>query len=206
MAIDTLREADIIVGYLRSAVMEGGAGLKDVPGLLKRTIDEELWRERIIIRTGEMVAFHRFIDFVTAQPLEGLGADVATLRRLCADDMPVLNAIDRAIQAQHGGDRSKSYSVRLAPVEEVEGKDGAAHDAGNRADYALRRLRKDRSDLHTRVLAGELSPHAAMVEAGYRRRTITLPADVPDAARALRRHFTAAQIAALIAALTEPSQ
>jgi hypothetical protein len=34
--------------------------------------------------------------------------------------------------------------------------------------YALRRLRKQRSDLHTRVIAKEISPHAAMVKAGFR--------------------------------------
>ena len=35
---------------------------------------------------------------------------------------------------------------------------------------ALRRLRKDRPDIHARVLAGELSPHAGMIEAGFRNR------------------------------------
>ena len=43
---------------------------------------------------------------------------------------------------------------------------------GNRAAYALRRLRRDRPDIHARVLAGELSPHAGMVEAGFRKKTV----------------------------------
>jgi len=50
--------------------------------------------------------------------------------------------------------------------------------AGNSRAAALRRLRKDRPDIHARVLAGELSPHAGMVEAGFRK-------------RAVRRKFTA---------------
>jgi hypothetical protein len=37
---------------------------------------------------------------------------------------------------------------------------------------ALRRLRKNRPDIHARVLAGELSPHAGMREAGFRKRSI----------------------------------
>jgi hypothetical protein len=41
--------------------------------------------------------------------------------------------------------------------------------AGNSRAYALRRLREQRPDIHARVLGGELSPHAAMVEAGFRR-------------------------------------
>jgi transcriptional regulator with XRE-family HTH domain len=39
-----------------------------------------------------------------------------------------------------------------------------------RRNCALRRLRKDRPDFIARVLAGELSPHAAMVEAGLRKK------------------------------------
>jgi hypothetical protein len=34
--------------------------------------------------------------------------------------------------------------------------------SGNSPEYAIRRLRKDRSDIHARVLAGEMSPHALM--------------------------------------------
>ncbi len=40
--------------------------------------------------------------------------------------------------------------------------------AGNSESAALRRLRKDRADLHAEVLAGNLKAHAAMVQAGSR--------------------------------------
>jgi hypothetical protein len=38
------------------------------------------------------------------------------------------------------------------------------------AAYAIAKLRKDRPDIHARVLAGELSPNAGMVEAGFRKK------------------------------------
>jgi hypothetical protein len=41
---------------------------------------------------------------------------------------------------------------------------------GNSRAYALRRLRDQRPDIHARVLAGEISPHAGTVEAGFRKR------------------------------------
>jgi hypothetical protein len=41
--------------------------------------------------------------------------------------------------------------------------------AGTSAAASIRRLRKDRPDIHARVLAGELSPHAGMIEAGFRK-------------------------------------
>jgi hypothetical protein len=42
--------------------------------------------------------------------------------------------------------------------------------SGNSRAALLRRLRKDRPDIHARVLAGDLSPYAGMVEAGFRKR------------------------------------
>jgi hypothetical protein len=43
---------------------------------------------------------------------------------------------------------------------------------GNSVAAALRRLERRRPDLLDRVLAGELSAHAAMVEAGFRKRRL----------------------------------
>jgi hypothetical protein len=47
-------------------------------------------------------------------------------------------------------------------INEVERPTGTSRAAG------LRRLRKDRPDIHVRVLNGEISAHAGMVEAGFR--------------------------------------
>jgi hypothetical protein len=41
---------------------------------------------------------------------------------------------------------------------------------GNSRTYAMRRLAKDRPDLHAQCLAGELTANAAMVQAGFRKR------------------------------------
>ena len=41
---------------------------------------------------------------------------------------------------------------------------------GTSRTYALRRLAKDRPDLHAQCLAGDLTAHAAMVQAGFRHR------------------------------------
>lgn len=48
----------------------------------------------------------------------------------------------------------------------------------------------DAPELHARVLAGEITAHAAMVEAGFRRRTITVPVDIDKVALAITRHFS----------------
>jgi len=51
---------------------------------------------------------------------------------------------------------------------------------GNSTSYAFRRLR-NHPEMLARVLAGELSPHAALVELGLRQRQITIPAEFPVA-------------------------
>ena len=41
---------------------------------------------------------------------------------------------------------------------------------GNAAEYALRRLRKDRPDIHARVLTGEITANAGMIKLGFRKK------------------------------------
>lgn len=75
------------------------------------------------------------------------------------------------------------------------------------ADYFTSRIARDRPDILERMKTGEYaSVEAAAVDAGIRKRYWKIPRDLDGVARALRRHFTAAQIAALIDALTEPPQ
>jgi len=87
--------------------------------------------------------------------------DAGTVARArCADDPEALDLLDRASQNQAGRPKETLDNVQGFP-------------SGNRSDTALRRLRKDRPDLHAAVLDGALSPHAAMVRAGFRPPGIT---------------------------------
>lgn len=74
---------------------------------------------------------------------------------------------------------------------------------GTGETYTLARLRRDRPDLAKRVAAGELSANAAAIEAGFRRRSITLALDPAHFSAAIRKHFTAEQRAAIIADLDD---
>ena len=58
------------------------------------------------------------------------------------------------------------------------------------ATYAIRRLLKEgRTDLVEQVRAGTLSPHAAAVQAGFRKATWQAPVDVDDLEQALRKRY-----------------
>lgn len=92
--------------------------------------------------------------------------------------------------AEPGGDRSGGG-------EEQDNNVILPSRQGNDPGYTRRRLRRDRPDLYERVVEGELSANAAAIEAGFRRRTATIPVDsVESAVGALLRRFTAAEIVA----------
>ncbi len=66
------------------------------------------------------------------------------LQQLCQDRPDALDLIDQARQRKHGGDRKSSEAVIK--------HDNISLDYGTGTEYALRRLRKDRPDLHQRVI------------------------------------------------------
>lgn len=187
------RQRGTLVEALGSAVWHGGAALGGVPALLKRLLQDAAWRD-FETATHQHVTHDRFEAFVTTPPGRGLGTDLALIRRIVRDDPEALDLLDQTLQ-------NPAY-IHVGYGRDVDNVNITARPEGNTSEAALRRLRKDRPDLHARVLAGELSPHAAMVTAGYRRRTMTLPVDdVARLADSLKRHLTSEQLAALRAAL-----
>jgi hypothetical protein len=75
---------------------------------------------------------------------------------------------------------------------------------GTSRTYALARLRRDRPDLHDRVLAGELSPHAAMVQAGIRPPTFTVRGSSAAAVASTLRRRLPSHVLAEVARLLAP--
>jgi len=171
--VDRLRRRDAVVQSLSICLVDGGFALAKVPGLVKRLLKEDGWRERIVVRTGQRVTFTSFEDFVSAKPLEGLGSTISQVRNCCRDDPKALDAIDCVVQRTHGGSRNGSFKFNNVKLEKPP--------MGNSAAAALRRLRDARPDLHRQVLAKKKTAHAAMIEAGFRHRTATVPVDDLDA-------------------------
>jgi len=88
------------------------------------------------------------LDAEETPPLEGLGMSVASLRAIFHDDVAVLDVIDAAVQRKSGvrgpGKAFDNVQSFIPPA-----------PTGNSQESALRRLRKDRTDLHELVLNGE---------------------------------------------------
>ena len=168
-------------------------GLHDAAHSVYRLMMSEAWRD-YVTPDGQHVYHDRFEDFVVAEPLEGLGTDMETVRRLFRDFPKYLS--DLLEITKRGPGRPKSETGHI-----VTNND---RPEGNTAAKALRRLRDQRPDLHDKVIAEELSAHAAMVEAGFRPPTCTIRVDDPQrAAATIRRRFNQEDLDRLVSHLKD---
>ena len=182
-----LRANGSLIDSLGSMLSNGGSSLRIVPDLLRRVLLEDAWRE-FETKLGVVSRPMTFEEFVVTPPLRGLGASVALVRRIVADDIEVTDLLDQALRQPVGAN--------------VGSNNITTRGEGTTRAQALRRLRDQQPALHTAVLAGELSPHAAMVQAGYRPRTVTVPIDDDQRlAAALRRQLDPERRKTLSAAL-----
>lgn len=194
-----------VIASMRLALRDGKTGLEGVPALVKRVIREDMWREFAVAETGQVVHYDRFADFAKTEPLEGLGADVDTLKRLCHEDMEALDLIDQVTVGRQGQRTNLADKATEAQLHNNIMK--SEHEIqGTSRQYALRKLRKDAPELHAKVLAGEVSPHQAMIDAGFRRKTVSIPLDPDGAARAIIRHFEYDDLLALVDLLVQATQ
>lgn len=172
-------------------VQRAGQGLDDQAHDTAHSIRVMLLRQswrRFTRPGGRIVEWDDFRAFVEAPVPDGLGAQLKDLEWVCRRKPDVLDLIDQAVQ--------KPKHVRRSDGDTVTISDPNAR--GNARLSALRKLRSDRPDLHAQVLAGDLSAHAAMVAAGFRRPQITVPInDMDMLASRLRRHLDEDQQAEL---------
>jgi hypothetical protein len=133
---------------------------------------------------------------------EGLGLDPGLVGWACDG----LKRLDRTVKQPLG------YAVEVGKLgkhgvnqHSAGGDNVTSSGRGNSPTYAVRRLMRDNPDLAERVGRGELTAHAAAVQAGFRRRAVSVPLDPRRAAAALCRHF-GAEDRRLIARLIEAKE
>lgn len=77
---------------------------------------------------------------------------------------------------------------------------------GGSAAAFIRRLGEDRPDIHARVLAGELTPHAGMLEAGFRKKAVRKKLTILERAQKLVAKLTESERRQLWSELNEEFQ
>jgi len=171
-----LLEADGVVMCLSQCLSDGVGGLAHVPTWLEKVLERDYWKKRVRPGTGEVIEFSRWEDFVTAKVYWGLGSTQQQLNNLLRDNPKLIDLMDRATQRTPADNKPLDNIQEQAPT-------------GTTAAAAIRRLRKDRPDLHAKVMSGDLSANAAAIQAGFRRKTWTAPDDAELLAQAIARRY-----------------
>ena len=135
--------------------------LKDSLIILLKPIDGEYPWSKFSWNTGQgsrTDTFSSFPDYLE----KWSRYTMADLRDIFRNDNVILDKLDRVEQRPNGVHAFDN--IQSVPPT------GTSKDAG------LRRLRKDRPDLHAEVLSGERTVHNAMIEAGFREKTYQIKA------------------------------
>lgn len=191
----TLLGKDEDVRVLYSCLREGES-LRNVPGLLKKIIRDESWRERELQRTHEIVGFRNFRQFVESPPPEGLGTTINLLIDICQtyEDTEAILMISQAETGTRGGNnnpnglggKSGKMDRDIVNVNNIN-IDNDRSTMGTATTYTMRRLAKDAPELLTNVLSGEMTANAAAIKAGFRKRKMQVPEDAEAAGRYLAK-------------------
>lgn len=190
-----------IVHSLAEAIKRGGRSLQSVPGLLAKCIQEDLWVERDV--NGQIVKYDKneFKRFVEASYPEGLDSTLETIERLCADEIEIRDFIAAAKRGKVGRPpKTTGQTDAMGKVSNGKTLDNIKNfSSGTSADYALQKLRDDAPEFHKRVLDGQLSPHAAMVEAGFRPKKVSINMDDAESAyRTITKYMSAKNLVQLV--------
>lgn len=172
-----------------------------LPGLVRRLLDEEAWREFDAPPPGGHVEYASFRAFVEGKPPAGLGSRLGQLLALCGSnddlrgrvqhlyDVEVLPA---AAHGEIGNGRNRERDTNSIPM--------ARSDTRERV---VARLKRDHPDLAERVVSGEITANAAARQAGIRKPRVVLTSP-ESVARSLRKYMSPGDLAELIGLLGRP--
>jgi len=177
MQLDIVRETQQILG-------KGEGNLMSVlPTAIKRLIQDRAWEGRIKKVGLESVEVKDFEDLVTTKLPYGLETTISDLIHYCRKEPEVQTMIKAEIgeAGKQGGTGANQYSKERNTQLATEGQT---------ANRNLKRLKRDRPDLAEEVIAGRISANAAAIQAGFRKKTKSIPINTPqEAVSALLRVF-----------------
>lgn len=187
-----------VVREVISSTTTGADVMSALPGLVRRLLDEDAWREYAAPGVSGVVVHETFTSFLTSAAPRGLNGRRDQLVALCGRDEELKQRVQGLLDGEvdplpsPGGDRRSA---------DFQGSDTTSkrsiEPAGRGAKYVVARLKRDRPDLAERVVSGELTANAAARQAGIRKPRVVLTSPESIAA-ALRRHLGPDDIAHLI--------
>jgi hypothetical protein len=164
------------------SLYEATGGLRQFPSLLKKLIAERAWERRVC--RGKVIELKSLRELITAKPVQGWGEDPSKVEAVIRDDPEALAAFRE--EMKHQGERTD-----LAPDNFPDNVREVTDGHGNSRAYSIARVQREcDGETVAAVMAGEMSPNAALVKAGVREnRQIYIPRDASAAVKKLQRQF-----------------
>lgn len=178
--------------------------LEKIPELVKRIIREEMWKQHLFEKTGEVFQFENFQAFVETHPPDGLGTTIENIWHLCREDQEAQDLIDQATQRKVGAPKGSQNAKKNREINLYNVQDKNKAPTGNTKQAGLRKLRKyaeihqEFEKFYQMALAGDMSVNMALIKTGLRSKALTIPSDPERASRILKKHFTNEEIEDLI--------
>jgi hypothetical protein len=178
-------------------------GLAAGPMTLYRVLERDAWRRYAHPRTKVIYEPADFPTFVVAEWPNGLGVKggIPALLRMCEGDgeyavkaRTLIKTLTPAAGPEEGGAPvGNKNAAKGKPKDNVHNVHVDSRPHGNNETYLLRRLKRDRPDLAAKVVAGEMSAHAAGKAAGFVKATIQIQPTVPGFLKAAQAHLSPEQ-------------
>jgi hypothetical protein len=166
------------------SLYEATGGLRQFPSLLKKVIETKAWERRKV--GGRVIELQSLRELITAEPVQGWGEDPSKVASVIRDDPEALAAFRKEMEGKPGrpkkpkqGEQSDNNVIQIDTPQ------------GNSRAYSIDRVQRE-CDPETvaAVMAGQVSPNAALVRAGVREnRQVYIPRSPADAVAKLRRQF-----------------
>lgn len=172
------------------SLYEATGGLKHFPGLMKKIIQNKAWERRV--SRGKMIELSSLRELITEKPIRGWGEDPKKIEAIIKDDVECLAMYREAMLCQ--GERN-DLGNNITEVGRV---------TGTSASYTVSRLQHESPELFEKVKAGELSANAAAIQAGFRKKMVSVVVGDPfSAARSLLRHYDADELVEALRAVND---
>lgn len=195
---------------LTRAVQSGDSAFTLAPPLIAEALGRKAWMHWTDAGGSHFYDEDQFQDFVEAKPPRGLGVTPEVLEALLKPDSEAWVLFHEAMRRKPGGNNNprgvNHNNIMVDHPATIPISRNRVSQEGTSTSYAIRRLGKERPDLLDQVKEGTISPHRAMVTAGFIEKAITIPDDPAKAARRLRKHFRGERLEALIRELSRDSE
>ncbi len=157
-------------------------GLSNFPSILKKIIRHKAWECRHLVTSdgtpkGKVIELSSLRELITEKPIRGWGEDVRTVEAIIKDDPECLAMFREAMKCvnQHDAPQQSGDNVTEHDGQRV---------TGNSRAYSIDRVKREcEPEVVAKVMAGQMSPNAALVKAGIREnRQVYIPNDPAKAA------------------------